>query len=167
MGSQALASYTYTNGRNNYLQKLAYGNGDSVQYTYDSQGRVLASLTENGSIWNYTYDAWGNILTTGGSLASTLGTINPLRYRGYVYDVESGLYYLQSRYYDPEMGRFINGDSYAATGQGFVGNNMFVYCGNNPASNVDPSGTAYKSVLDNDLVSINKKRISIIPKKMQ
>lgn len=92
MGSQALASYTYTNGRINYLQKLAYGNGDSVQYTYENWGRMLASLTENGSIWNYTYDAWGKTLTVTGSMATTLGTANPLRYRGYVYDVESTRY---------------------------------------------------------------------------
>ena len=78
-----------------------------------------------------------------GSLASTLGTLNPLRYRSYVYDTETGYYYLQSRYYDPEIGRFINGDSFVVTGQGFVGNNMFAYCGNNPVSRYDPTGKRY------------------------
>ena len=75
-------------------------------------------------------------------MASTLGTHNPLRYRGYVFDQETGLYYLQSRYYDPEMGRFINADAYTSTGQGILGNNMFVYCNNNPVILTDSSGCA-------------------------
>ena len=78
-------------------------------------------------------------------MASTLGAHNPLRYRGYVYDTETGLYYLQSRYYDPEMGRFINADGYASTGQGILGTNMFAYCGNNPVKNIDQLGTSYES----------------------
>ena len=89
---------------------------------------------------NDTYDAWGKLLTTTGSLASTLGAYNPLRYRGYVYDRELGLYYLQSRYYDPELCRFLNADAYVSTGQGELGNNMFVYCLNNPVCFSDPTG---------------------------
>ena len=57
---------------------------------------------------SYAYDAWGNILSTTGTMATTLGKHNPLRYRGYVYDQETQLYYLQSRYYNPEIGRFLN-----------------------------------------------------------
>lgn len=72
----------------------------------------------------YTYDAWGNPLTTTGTMADTLGKLNPFRYRGYVYDTETGLYYLGSRYYNPETGRFISADGYVSTGQGAVGNNM-------------------------------------------
>jgi len=89
---------------------------------------------------SYDYDAWGKILTIGGSMASTLGTLNPLRYRGYVYDQETGLYYLQSRYYTPEWGRFLNADVFVSTGQGLLGNNMFAYCLNNPSNYHDPSG---------------------------
>ena len=88
----------------------------------------------------YTYDAWGNPLSTTGSMAATLGEQNPLRYRGYVYDTETGLYYLQSRYYNPSWGRFINADGYASTGQGIIGNNMFAYCGNNPVICADYCG---------------------------
>ena len=65
-----------------------------------------------------------------GSLASTLGTHNPLRYRGYVYDTETGFYYLQSRYYDPTAGRFINADAQLNPQDGLLGYNMFAYCGN-------------------------------------
>lgn len=72
--------------------------------------------------------------------ASTIGAHNPLRYRGYVYDNETGFYYLQSRYYDPTTGRFLNADAFASTGQGLLGNNMFVYCLNNPVRYHDVSG---------------------------
>ena len=82
----------------------------------------------------YSYNAWGKLLSATGSMAE----INPIRYRGYYYDTETGLYYLQSRYYDPEIGRFISPDSYASTGQGILGTNMFAYCGNNPVMGYDP-----------------------------
>ena len=59
------------------------------------------------------------------------------------------MYYLQSRYYDPEIGRFINADAFASTGQGILGNNMFAYCGNNPVNGYDPTGTiSYRSYSD-------------------
>ncbi len=96
--------------------------------------------TSGVKVVEYTYDAWGNPLTVTGSMATTLGQYNPLRYRGYVYDVDTGLYYLQSRYYNPKIGRFINADGLVSTGQGVLGNNMFAYCGNNPVNYVDPTG---------------------------
>ena len=83
-----------------------------------------------------TYDAWGNII----AMTGTLAELNPLRYRGYVYDQETGFYYLNSRYYDPEIGRFINADSYTNTDRGLNGFNMFAYCNNNPVMGYDPSG---------------------------
>lgn len=98
-------------------------------YATNVQGDVTAILDTNGTaVVEYTYDAWGNILSASGSMASSLGARDPLRYRGYVYDTETGLYYLQSRYYNPAMGRFINGDTFASTGQGFLGKNIFIYC---------------------------------------
>ena len=66
----------------------------------------------------YTYDSWGKLLSTTGTLATTLGADNPFRYRGYYYDAETGLYYLQTRYYDLEVCRFISADVYLSTGQG-------------------------------------------------
>ena len=119
---------------------VIYG-GETYFYVTNIQGDVIAILDDTGAtVVEYTYDAWGNVLTTTGSMASTLGIINPLRYRGDIYDTDTGLYYLQSRYYDPELGRFINGDSFASTGQGLLGNNMFTYCGNNPVIYVDLDG---------------------------
>ena len=89
----------------------------------------------------YNWDnAWGYNPVSEGSLASTFGALNPLRYRGYVYDTETGYYYLHSRYYDPEIGRFINADVFASTGQGLLGNNMFAYCLNNPVNLLDRNG---------------------------
>lgn len=76
-----------------------------------------------------------------------LGAVNPLRYRWYVYDSETGLYYLSSRYYNPTWGRFINADGYASTGQGFDGHNMFAYCGNEPVNRYDVGGMFWKEAI--------------------
>lgn len=106
------------------------------------QGDVTAILSQNGYVMvEYTYDAWGNLLTTTGSLANSLGRYNPLRYRGYVYDYETQLYYLQSRYYNPEIGRFINADNrISGVGGDVLGYNMFAYCMNNPVNLSDHAG---------------------------
>ena len=70
--------------------------------------------------------------------------------QGYIYSVELGLYYLQSRYYDPELCRFLNADAYISTGQGELGNNMFAYCRNNPVCRIDISGDADVDCVDDD-----------------
>lgn len=106
-------------------------------YVTNLQGDVVMLLDASGNTFaEYSYNAWGYVLNASGSLAE----VNPLRYRGYYYDVETGLYYLQSRYYDPAIGRFINADGYASTGQGILGCNMFAYCNNEPVGYSDPSG---------------------------
>ena len=95
---------------------------------------------------SYTYDAWGNFTTlyhNGGAI--TTATNNPYTYRGYYYDADLELYYLQSRYYDSNTCRFINADCYVSTGQGILGYNMFAYCGNNPVMRVDPNGEGWIS----------------------
>ena len=84
---------------------------------------------------HYYYDAWGKILASTGELAE----LNPLRYRGYVYDQETGFYYLQSRYYDPAIGRFINADSMVNV-RSALSSNLFAYCLNNPSSMSDDTG---------------------------
>ena len=101
------------------------------------QGDVIGIEDATGNqVAHYTYDAWGNNL----EISGWMGTLNPLRYRGYVYDQETGLYYLESRYYDPATGRFLNADSYTATKQNIVGHNMFAYCENNPVTFQDSQG---------------------------
>ena len=116
-------------------------------YVLNLQGDVVKLIHyipgfEYESVATYEYDAWGNILSSSGRLAE----INPLRYRGYYYDSETGFYYLQSRYYDPVNRRFINADSYASTGQGFIGTNMFAYCNNSPILFVDHDGNDAEAV---------------------
>ena len=125
-------------------------NGTSFQtyyYVLNLQGDVVKLIHyipgfEYESVATYEYDAWSNVSSSG-----RLAEINPLRYRGYYYDNETGFYYLQSRYYDPANRRFISADVYASTGQGFVGTNMFAYCNNKPIINSDPSGHALRSNL--------------------
>ncbi len=89
---------------------------------------------------SYTYDAWGAPLSVTGTAADTIGQLNPFRYRSYYYDNETGLYYLNSRYYDPETYRFLNADGLLSTGQGVLGYNMYAYCMNNPANRIDSNG---------------------------
>ena len=106
----------------------------------NSQGDVIAIYNWNGNqlVASYSYDAWGNCTITQDTTG--IGAINPIRYRGYYFDSEIGMYYLQSRYYDPNTGRFINADGYITTGQGVLSYNMFAYCMNNPVMYIDPSG---------------------------
>ena len=127
-------------------------NGTSFEtyyYVLNLQGDVVKLIHyipgfEYESVATYEYDAWGNVSSSG-----RLSEINPLRYRGYYYDNETGFYYLQSRYYDPANRRFINADSLASTGQGSLGTNMFAYCNNCPTIYHDPSGHAISPLTNN------------------
>ena len=97
---------------------------------------MVALVNATGTkVVEYTYDAWGKVLTKTGSLANSLGTVQPFRYRGYVYDEETGLYYLRSRYYKPQWNRFLNVD-------GLLIDNQYIYCDNNPLVLIDPNGYA-------------------------
>ena len=109
-------------------------------YVKNLQGDIVKIVNETGSvIVNYAYNVWGKLLSvTNGSGAAITDTthiayLNPLRYRGYVYDDETGLYYLQSRYYDPTTCRFINADNidYLANDEKIFNTNLFTYCNNN------------------------------------
>ena len=117
-------------------------NGAEYFYLKNAQGDVMGIVNAAGTqVVAYTYDAWGKLLSTTGSMAGTLGEYNPLRYRGYVYDTETGLYYLNSRYYNPETGRFINADGViAGVGGNLKGYNTFSYCFNNPVNMNDENG---------------------------
>ena len=123
-------------------------NGTEYFYVKNAQGDVTGLVNASGTrVVTYTYDAWGNPLATTGSLAATLGAQNPLRYRGYVYDTETGLYYLQSRYYNPGWGRFINADSQVSAGSDLIGMNLFAYCENNPCNYADPTGHFLSAII--------------------
>ncbi len=136
--------------------------GETTAYSYyvttNAQGDVLGIYTAAGvQVAAYEYDAWGNCtvydvtqdsagnnvfteVTYSESQKFNMEFLNPFRYRGYYYDQDMGLYYLQSRYYDPQIGRFINADGYVSTGQGILGYNMFAYCLNNPIMLSDHTG---------------------------
>ena len=115
-------------------------NGTMYFYVKNLQGDVIRIIDLAGTeVASYVYDAWGNIKDTKGE--PTIREINPIRYRGYVYDTETSLYYLQSRYYDPFAGRFLNADIYCDTGTSTpLSTNMFAYCENNIINKIDPSG---------------------------
>lgn len=118
-------------------------NYDGTEYYYlrNAQGDVTGLVDADGTqVVTYTYDAWGNPLSVTGSKSHTIGKDNPFRYRGYFYDTETGLYYLNSRYYNPQTTRFINADGYTSTGQGIFGCNMFTYGQNNPVLYSDHTG---------------------------
>ena len=116
-------------------------NGTKYYYIFNVQGDVIGILNQSGSqIVSYQYDPWGKVLSVSGSEASTIGQINPIRYRGYYYDTETGFYYLQSRYYDPTVRRFLNVDSQLAGTAQVQGYNLFAYCLNNPIMMIDKTG---------------------------
>ena len=122
-----------------------YSSGDFDFYLFakNIQGDILYIYNTSGTrLVTYTYDAWGNVTTSysnGG--ASTAARYNPFRYRGYYYDTETGFYYLNSRYYDPSVGRFLNADGYINANGDILGFNMFAYCSNNPVMHTDYFGT--------------------------
>ena len=115
-------------------------NGTVYYYITNLQGDVVALADQYGEVIRYEYDAWGKPISTYYVATPYHDAMyyNPLRYRGYIYDNETGFYYLQSRYYDPVVSRFINSDG--QLNEGFLGNNMFAYCENNPISYYDPDG---------------------------
>ena len=123
-------------------------NGQQYVYRKNLQGDIIAILDNTGAIVvQYVYDAWGVGLAldpNGNEITSLthIGQLNPFRYRGYFYDVETGLYYLKSRYYDPTTGRFINMDSITYADPSVInGLNLYVYCENNPVMDIDPDGS--------------------------
>ena len=132
------------------VQAVNY-NGTYYYYLRNGQGDIVKIIDGSGNtVVEYSYDSWGKQLSCTGTLATTLGVLNPFRYRGYVYDEETGFYYLKSRYYDPETCRFISADVYLSTGQGVLGHNCFAYCLNNPANLVDDEGhLAYPGEIHN------------------
>ena len=116
-------------------------NGTAYAYLYNLQGDVIALIDSNGKkVVEYKYDAWGRILSKTGTMASTLGTLNPFRYRGYVYDEETGLYYLRSRYYKPNWARFLNADALLNKRHLPLSSNLFAYCKSNSINKVDTDG---------------------------
>ena len=155
-GTQLLAEYNKNTWEMKYyfydqtgVAGMIYeGRFGGIRYYYfdkNTLGDVIAIRDDSGEVVaEYFYDAWGNILEERDPYNSGIASANPFRYRGYYYDSETGFYYLQTRYYDPEIGRFINADDYELVGTlaSVPGQlNMYAYCGNNPVMGYDPYGT--------------------------
>ena len=131
-------------------------NGTQYWYVKNLQGDVVEIRDNNGVLKaKYEYDAWGNctIVENVGGIAE----VNPIRYRSYYFDSTVGLYYLQSRWYDPQTGRFVNADDISILDESqhmINGLNLYSYCGNNAVMNVDPSGQAWWKWLVGGLVIV-------------
>lgn len=148
-GNQVIAEVTGSNridyryDGNSKPVALRY-NGAEYYYVTNIQGDVIGLTDANGIIVvQYTYDAWGNLTSCFGLLASSLGSANPYKYRGYWCDNESFLYYLESRYYDASVNRFINHDDINILINNFncaLGRSQFQYCNNNSVNYYDPTG---------------------------
>ena len=136
--------FFYDESGNAYAMKY---NGDMYYYLRNGQNDIIGIIDDTGAVVaRYTYDPWGKPLSVtdgaGNTIAANathIANANPFRYRGYFYDTETGFYYLQSRYYDPVTGRFINADG-QLNADSILGFNLFAYCENNPVNMSDPSG---------------------------
>ena len=137
---------------------------DGYFFEKNIQGDVIGIWNQNGTkVVSYVYDAWGNV-TVSGTGATGIGAKNPFRYRGYYFDTETNLYYLQTRYYNPSWGRFISADgiSYLGADGTLIGYNLFVYCGNNPVNRTDRNGNHWYYLWLDDLIdSINELAASV------
>jgi len=122
-------------------------NGNTYNYVKNLQGDIIGILDSNyNQVVTYKYDSWGKILSIKDSQGNeitdnaNIGIINPFRYRSYYYDTETGLYYLNSRYYNPIWGRFLNADGIIGANQDILGNNLYAYVSNNPIMFSDNNG---------------------------
>ena len=129
-------------------------------YIRNVQGDIIGLIDKSGTnVVSYTYDTWGKLISIEGSLKDSVGVKNPYRYRGYIYDTEIGLYYLNARYYNPYWGRFINADALIGQMGELLGHNLFMYCKNNPVNMSDPSG--YRPLFDDGYGNETKEQIQV------
>ena len=125
-------------------------NGTLYSYVHNFQGDIVGIVDSSGNlVVEYAYDAWGRHLAVGNVTAAyaKLAILNPFRYRGYVYDEETGLYYLRSRYYEPGLSRFVIPDIIIGEISALQSHNTYLYCDNRPMICADPDGDKYIVVL--------------------
>lgn len=142
-GEEKSLEFIYDNGGAPYSVIYSRGNEvDTYYYILNQQGDVIRIVDTSGkTVSEYTYNGWGEILNVSNAKGSEIGTINPILYRGYYYDSELNMYYLQSRYYDPVMKRMIASDDESLTSDATLNNNnLFAYCDNNPVCKADIEG---------------------------
>ncbi len=147
-------------------------NEDLYYYVKNNQDDIIGILDNNyNTIAKYSYDSWGNIISitdvNGTDVSSNnehIANINPFRYRSYYYDKETKLYYLNSRYYNPMWGRFINADNVICSNQDILSYNLYAYCSNNPVNLTDPSGEGLFKSIAKAVKKIVKKAKQIVSK---
>ena len=124
-------------------------NGNDYYYVRNAQNDVIfISNSDNTGVVMYQYDAWGNITACyDTSDDGMLSIINPYTYRGYFYEIETNTYFLKSRYYNPELCRFISADGLINANQDILGNNLYAYCSNNPVNFYDDDGESSVRIL--------------------
>ena len=155
-GEEKSLEFIYDNGGAPYSVIYSRGNEvDTYYYILNQQGDVIRIVDTSGkTVAEYTYNGWGEILNVSNAKDSEIGTLNPIRYRGYYYDSELNMYYLQSRYYDPVMKRMIASDDESATSAStIINNNLFSYCDNNPINRVDAGGGFWTEAIINAGIS--------------
>jgi RHS repeat-associated protein len=122
-------------------------NGEYYDYVQNLQGDIVGMVDLSGqSVVEYSYDAWGKPTGVSGSMAGTLGAVNPFRYRGYVWDEETGLHVTATRYYSPEWGRWLNTDALLGKTGALLSHNLFAYCLNDPVNMSDSTGLSPISI---------------------
>ena len=122
-------------------------NGEPFYFFKNLQGDIISIADKNAQVVaKYSYDAWGVCTVEQDTSTAGIASVNPFRYRGYYFDAEIGMYYLQSRYYDPVVGRFVNADGVLGANHGINAYNLFSYCANSSVNHSDPTGTFYEEV---------------------
>ncbi len=142
-----------TNSSNGLVARFSYdgegrpaymtlGSGQVYRYVYDGQGDVIAFIDEStgSQVVTYGYDAWGNLISSSDTSGANASTVNPFTYRGYVYDSQTGLYYLNARYYNPVTGRFLTEGPHSANNGAALSANEYAYVESDPINLIDPSG---------------------------
>ena len=125
--------------------------GTRYNYVRNAQNDIVGLIDSTGKrVVYYKYDSWGRAVNISGTMAATVGQKNPFRYRGYYFDAESGMYYLQSRYYDPEIRRFISADDYGllSASNTVYDKNLYAYGDGNPIIRLDASGRIWETIFD-------------------
>ncbi len=138
---------------------------DKYIFTKNLQGDIIGIYSEDGTcVGEYSYDAWGNHTVTNHT-NDNIGDINPFRYRGYYFDVESNFYFLNTRYYDPQIKRFISSDvtgTLMDTPMSLTDKNLYAYCDNNPIMRVDNGGEFWETIFD--IVSLGMSVVEVVAK---
>ena len=164
MGSTITAETIYDGNPPTHIEYFydSYGpygfsiDGTFYYYIKNLQGDVTQIRDENCAlIASYVYDAWGKVLSLTENTTNSIGAKNAIRYRGYYYDTESNLYYLNARYYDPQIKRFLNPDGILGANGGVIGYNMFAYCNNDPVDCTDSTGLTLRNQFEDYIRSGN------------